>query len=352
MGLIVSAAPTWQRLRSKIHSVKAMPELAIERIEIAPGLEVEEKPALALPNEFDLVEKTRDYTSIDKEAIILKGGARYHLPTIAYRYRNALLADGTIYVRGGYEAITSRRRRPLIVDQAEEYSNAMICADMGSDLFFGHWLCNALAKELLASELHLEPINQPHPLRIHEAGYRSILGLQAQLPNVARIENMLLVDDRGYNQHHVRRFLELRARMRAQSGASGPEMVYLSRGQLAVSGRGIRNDPAVEAALQSLGFIVLYPEDMSAAEIHAALSHARIIVAVEGSALAHAQLAMPAGGAIIAIQPSNRFSTAHKSAADAAGIRFGYLIAKAEGEGLTVDIKRLCETIELVTANI
>jgi len=352
VGLILSAAPTWQRIRSRIHPARAMPDLAIERIEIAPGLEVEEKPALALPDEFALVEKTRDYTSIDKEAIILKGGARYHQPTIAYRYRDAFLADGTIYVRGGYAAITARRRRPLIVDQAEEYSNAMLCADMGSDLFFGRWLCDALAKELLASELGLVPINQSHPMRIHEEGYRRILGLQAHLPNVARIQNLLLVDDRGYNQHHAGRFLELRARMRAQAGVSGPEMVYLARGQLAVSGRAIQNAPAVEAMLRSLGFTILYPEEMSAAEIQAALSHARVLIAVEGSALAHAQLTMPTGGAMIVIQPSNRFSTAHKSAAEFADIRFGYLVAKAEEEGLTVDIKRLCETIDLVISNI
>lgn len=352
MRLIFSTAPTWQRLRSKIHLTIPIPELADERIQISPGLDVEEMPALALPDEFDRIKKTRDYTSLNEEAAIVQGGLRRHLPTIAYRYRNALLADGTVYVRGGFETIASCGRRPLILDRAEEYPNAMICADIGSDLFFGRWLCDALAKELLASELGLEPINQRHPMRIHEEGYRSLLGLHAHVPTIAHIENMLLVDDRGYNQHHVRRFLELRARMRARAGVSGPKMVYLGRGLLAATGRGIQNGPAVQAALRSLDVAIINPEDMSAAEIHGALSHARIVIAVEGSALAHAQLAMPAGGAMIAIQPSNRFSTAHKSAAEAAGIRFGYVIAQARGGGLTVDIHRLVKTIELVSAEV
>lgn len=351
MGIIFSIAPTWSRLRSKITRRQIpLAKFSIEQFEISPGLEVETHPALALPDEFERVKGTRAYTSLGEQSTIVKGGLHYHLPTIAYRHRNALLADGTIYVGGAFERVASFRPRPILLDQAHEYSEAMICADAGSDLFFGRWLCDSLAKEILASELDLPPINQAHPKRVHEDGYRTLLSLEANLPNVARIENLLLVDDRGYNEDHVRRFKQLRARLRARSNSTTSKLIYLGRGQIAVSGRGIHNELEVETALRSLGFIIIQPESMAPREIYEALKDARIVVAVEGSALAHAQLSMPEGSAMIAIQPSNRFSTAHKAVAEAAGMRFGYVVADADQSGLMVDVYRLCRTIELVAS--
>ena len=351
--MMLSVAPTWARVRSKIYGRQApLAELAEKKFELAPALEVEESSALALPGEFERVEGTRAYTSIVEQAGIVKGGLRSHLPTIAYRYSNVLLVDGVIYVRGGYERISSRRSRLVVLDRAQTYSSAVICADIGSDIFFGRWLCDSLAKELLACELGMEPINQSNPARIHEKGYRGLLGLNAHLPDVARIDDLLVVDDRGYNKDHVRRFRELRNRLRVRTGSSGPTRVYIARGRIAVEGRSIHNDSEVARALCSLGFTVIYPEEMTPDTIQAALRNARIVVAVEGSTLAHAQLAMPQGGAMITIQPSNRFSTAHKSVAEAAGLRFGYVVGQAHGVGLTVDIDRLCRTIELADGSV
>jgi len=346
--MIFSVAPTWERIRSNFTRRIPFTELAVERLELAPRWEVEERPALALRDEFQRVEGTRAYTSIIEQAAIVRGGLRSHLPTLAYRYRNALLVDGTVYVQGGFEGIASRSKRLIVLDRACEYSDALICADIGSDMFFGRWLCDSLAKELLARELGLQPINQSNAARIHENGYRSLLELDADSPDVARIDNLLIVDDRGYNEDHVRRFRELRSRLRKHASCTGPTLIYLSRGRIAVPGRAIHNDMEMEATLFSLGFTIIHPEDMTPEEVHGALENARIVVAVEGSALAHAQVAMLQGGALVAIQPSNRFSTAHKSVAEAAGLRFGYVVAQADQNGLTVDINRLCKTIELV----
>lgn len=325
-----------------------MSDCAQEYLEISPELIVEELPAIALPGEFERVTGVRPYTTLEEQAVAIRGGACRHLPTIAYRYRDAIIADGTVYVRGAFENIAARRRRPVLIDQARDYSCAMLCADMGSDMFFGRWLRDSLAKEMLASERGLTPINQPHPKRLHESGYRSMLDLHADMPRVARIRDLWVVDDRGYNHDHVRRFRLLRERLRPLARGHGPEYVYISRGTIAEAGRSIQNAAAVEDALCAQGFAVIHPEAMEPEAIRQALAYAKIVVAVEGSALAHAQLSMPEGGTIIAIQPATRFSTAHKSVAEAAGLRFGYLVAETHNNQLVVDVDRLMKTIDLI----
>ena len=79
---------------------------------------------------------------------------------------------------------------------------------------------------------------------------------------------------------------------------------------------------------------------------------ARIVVAVEGSALAHAMVAMPSGGCIVTIQPSNRFSSAFKSVAEFAGILFAYIVAEASGQQLRLSTERLLRLLEVVDKRI
>jgi hypothetical protein len=351
MKFIATAAPVWARALRRLRLLGEINDLAAERIEIWPAEMTMGLPAIELAGEFDRVKNVRPYTTLAEQAAAMTGHHTHHSATVGYRLRNALIADGTLYVGSRYEAIAKMRRRPFVFGRFREYETAQLCADVGSDLFFGRWLCDSLAKEILAEEQGLKPLNQPNRLRIHEKGYRTILAMAADLPDVALVRDLWVIDDRGYNAHHVRRFKLLRQRLRGPAIAdrSPQRLIYIGRGQTGIPGRDIQNEGELQAILSGLGFTVINPEVMTPAEIRAALISARIVVGTEGSALAHAQVALPEGSAIIVIQPANRFSSAHKPVAEAAGVRFGYIVAEPHGLQLRLDIDRLRRTIELVS---
>ncbi len=351
MSFIVSAAPIWSRLARKALGNRSINEAAVERVEISTAYTVEELPALALPGEFSRARNARHHT-LAELARLLEGQIVQHPATVAFRLRDAIIADGTVYVGTKLELIAQTQRRAIIFGRSQEYETAQLCADIGSDLFFGRWLCDSLAKEILANERGLQPINQGNRLRMHEIGYRAILKLMADQPKTAVIRNLWVVDDRGYNADHVRRFRLLRQRMRSSAPNKVGAKVYLTRGVTGVLGRAIENESEVVGLLEALGFSVLRPELMNPAEIRAALISARIVVAVEGSVLAHAQVTLPEGSAILVIQPADRFSVAHKSVAEAAKLRFGYVVAESKESGLWVDIGRLRRTLDLVEESI
>jgi len=354
MKFIASAAPIWARVLRKLKVGEEINDIAAEHIEICAAETTEERPAIALPDEFDRVLKPRHNISIVELAAAVAGGPTMHGPTVAYRFRDVLLADGSIYVGFRYEQVAKFRRRPIIFGHFPEYETAQLCADSGSDIFFGHWLCDSLAKEMLAKERGLRPLNQPNDLRIHEQGYRSILGMTADMPQTAYIRDLWTVDDRGYNSDHVRRFRALRTKLREtrEAETKASRLIYLGRGRTGESGRNLQNEQEIQAALDATGFDAIHPEEIAPPEIRDALMYARIVVSVEGSALAHAVLALPEGSAIVVIQPANRFSHAFKSVSEFAGIRFAYIVAEQRGTQLWLDPARLIKLIEMVDGQI
>ena len=105
---------------------------------------------------------------------------------------------------------------------------------------------------------------------------------------------------------------------------------------------------AVRDLLVARGFRVVSPEGGSVAELADALAGAAICVGVEGSALTHATMLMPPGGAILTLQPPRHVADAIKYFADAVGLRFAFVIGDDRPAGYTIDEDRLIRTLALV----
>src|SRR5437868_937683 len=104
MSFIFSAAPIWSRLVRTALGDRPVDDAAVERVEISPLYEVEERPALALPGEFSRVKRARHYT-LAEQALRLQGQLVQHPATVAYRVQDAIIADGTVYVGNRLESI-------------------------------------------------------------------------------------------------------------------------------------------------------------------------------------------------------------------------------------------------------
>ena len=347
MARIFSLAPTFARAKAKLRGRKSIEEFCSERLVIAPGETSPRTQAIFLPDELDRVTGVRRPGDVDQ----VRAGTSIHLPTIAYRLRDATIADGAVYTRNGFENVSAQRRKPIIAGSAIEIDEAQLCGDISSDVFFGHWLLESLGKELLADERGMQSINMTNSLRVHESGYRNLLGMPGRIVTRARVRDLWLVDDRGYNSSHVERLAALRARLRDAVPGAGSGLVFMGRGRTGVK-REMLNAAEIAEIVVKRGGVVIEPEAMAAADIAAALTGARIVVAVEGSAFAHAQLALAKGSALVIIQPPDRFNSIHKRLADLSGLHVGLAVGVARPGGFYLEPDRFSRLLGLVEASI
>lgn len=281
-------------------------------------------------------------------------GDHLHGATVAYRYDDALLADGCFYSNGHYGVGTPEEsRRPIILSNAEFYDEAQLSTDVACETWFGHWLCDGLSTELLAIDREIPGLIYKRPARPHEPGYRQLLAMHSRAVTLAKVRRLWVVNDRGINHNRAARFRRLRSKVRNSVGVAttGAPGVYISRGSSGLR-RNLVNEAAIEETLSGIGFDVIDPMEMSTMAIAERLHSTKVVVSIEGSQRNHALLAMPSGGAIIDIQPPQRFVHGRKFFGDIARIRNGFVVADFHPEGFWLEPDRLLRTIDLVVAEI
>ena len=345
-----SFLPITTRLRSRFLGTAPIRSLATSKVELAPADECPALPVISLRNEFDRVRRVAPLSTIEDQHEWITCARTRHGPTLAYRFENAVLADHTVYVPGGYEVAKSGDKRAILPGKHEEYDEAQLCTYAASNLFFGHWLRDALAMELLAEQRGLVALSYAKRPWIHEPGYREMVNLPGAPVSFASVRDLWIVDDRGLNKEWRGRFRELRTRVRRTASNGGPTHVFLSRGKSGAA-RELLNSASITDSLVNRGFSIVEPEMLSPFEIVHSLASAKVVISVEGSALNHVQYALPENSAIIAIQPPEQFNAFHKILADFNNLRFGYVVAAPASEGsFVLEPERLLRTLDLVEA--
>jgi hypothetical protein len=342
-----SLLPLLARVRAKFQRIHSVPDSAVESIQLAPADKIATLSPISLPGEFDRVRAVIPISTFEIEHKITTSPYLEHGPTIAYRLDDAILADHTLYWRGGYEVARVRKKRAILLGHLDEYHEGQLCSYAPSNIYFGHWLRDAMAMELLAEWRGLKPLSYAGPPWMHEAGYRQMMALPGFPVSFAHIRRLWIVNDLGLNANWISRFKELRERVRRSTKPDGPRRVFLVRGRKGVA-RELVNELAIADVLSRRGFTTIAPEQLSAHEIADALASAQIVVAVEGSALNHAQFALPSNSGVLVIQPPERFNAFHKILMDFTGIRFGYIVADPIPGGFTVPLDRFLSTLDLV----
>ena len=346
MGKLVSLRPVTSYLGSRLLGRRLL-ERACEVVQIAPGVERETLPAISLPHEFERVTGTVPSTSVPTEWERLTASAMRHGPTLNYRFSNALLANKSVYASGAYDVHGARRRRAVVFGNCVDVDEGQLCTHSEIDRYFGHWLLEGMSMEILAEELQLPPLTFSRRSWLHEAGYRDLMCLPQTAMPLARVRRLWIPDNRGLNDSWIARAKALRKRVRGTADGTGPEYVLMLRGKTGAS-RELLNEEQVARTLAARGFRILNPEESSVGEIVSILADARILVSVEGSALAHAMFALPRHSAILTIQAPYFFNAALKVFTDALGMRFAYVVADAAEGGFRIDQDRLLQTIEKV----
>jgi hypothetical protein len=101
--------------------------------------------------------------------------------------------------------------------------------------------------------------------------------------------------------------------------------------------------------LDGYGFDILACDDLEPAEIVYRSLDARVIIGVEGSHLSHALYPVAASGALLVLQPPDRFAMPYKEAADALGPRFGFVVGPPAEAGFSVDLDEIRLMLDRLT---
>jgi hypothetical protein len=273
------------------------------------------------------------------------------------RIDDVLVADGCVYAPGALSVITKENRRPILSGEFEEVDEAQLCTTHCGSIYFGDWIMVDMPIELLAQQRGLKALSLSHQTFGHEPAYREafLLPRPPRPESVVRAKSLWIVqdNDRGMTDDRLARYQLMRNRVRNQ-GAKSPSHLFIDRGEWG-NQRGLRNREAVLSSLSGRGFQAVYPEKMTVAELSQALSSAKVCVGIEGSAMCHASMMLPAGAAMLAVVPEDRFLTYLKWFTDAFGMRYGYVVGQRPEPGapdISVDISRLNAALDLIEKTI
>jgi hypothetical protein len=339
--------PVTSRLRAKWLGNEEIHNCASEIIEIAPLVDREHPPAISLPLELERVLSVQEETTPEIEFSRLRQGMRRHGPTVAYRLDNAVLAQGTLYYKGGYNVI--RGGSSAVAPRRRDYfREVQLCTNNVIERYFGHWLNDGLLLGQLAEQMSLQGLVLKREPWLHEPEYRRMSGIEATHVEHALVDRLWVVDDRGVNHSWITRVKRLRNRIQSTITKTRSKRIMLTRGKIGAP-RILANSDEVQDELEKCGFEIINPEDESVSKIVGAISSAEIVVVVEGSAQSHCTYALPPGSTLLTIQPPTRFVAISKDRADAAGYHWAFVVADPHPNGFYLPIDRLMRTLDEIS---
>lgn len=308
-------------------------------------------PAIHLPGALDKVRALSPWRNWDTERLLVAGGRVNHAASTAHLVTDvdlvgAYLYRGSAKLQPGYgeeRLFNEEDEPPVVLDAAH-----LVTSHSGSH-FFGTFMLDDLPLGLIpeAGDTCIAMMSKPYQ---HEAGYRELMNLPRRREvRRARIRKLICYTDFAQNSYKRERYDQLRSRMRQaldlQWQRGTKPGIYLRRGA-AGEPRVLRNQAALESALQALGFDVLDADGLSAREIAQRSLDARVIVGVEGSHLSHAIFSSAEQACFLVIQPPDRFAMPYKEFTDRMDMRFALVVADPAPGGFVVDLDDMHRLLE------
>ncbi len=330
----------WALRRARAGRAGDIRALAARTWEICPAERATAAPAIHPEGALERIAALSPWRSWEVERALIAGGPVEHAASRAHLIEDVDLSDAFLY-RGAAKAQVGYGRERMIVPggaRAGRLGEAHLVSNWAGSHFFGNYLLDDYPLGMIPAPGETAIVMKTRGYG-HDRGYRDLLGLP--LPRevtAARIGRLTLFTDFAQNSFKAARYRELRRRMRAalgEAGASGPG-VYIKRGATGEP-RLLANEAQIEARLRDLGFGIVEPAALDAAEIARRTLGARIVVSVEGSHLSHAIYTIADDGAFLVLQPPDRFAMAYKEFADRLDLRFAFLVGAPAPGGFTID---------------
>jgi capsular polysaccharide biosynthesis protein len=301
--------------------------------------------ALTLPGQLERVSAVAFNGNVEDEIAQFMGGKRRIGSTRQLSFHDVLVVNGTLHSDG---------RRWVFNDQAvvakdkiwTEQDYAVCRSSFLGCHYFGHWLRDDCATDILASEMGA-PVSMPTPRWPDRNQYLSLFGQRQVDLNHAFVRNLILYDDVSQNEHKALRLRKLRERLRDSVLATPTDVVYLKRGASGVS-RQLVNERELIELLKKMSVRIVEPESIQTSRVIEELIDARLIISIEGSQISHALFCLRNQGALLVLQPPDRFYNPHMDWARALGMKYGALVGHPAGGGFFIPPKDLLRGIEMM----
>jgi capsular polysaccharide biosynthesis protein len=161
-------------------------------------------------------------------------------------------------------------------------------------------------------------------------------------------KTVLFDDDWGNNASKLERFTLVREKLLAHVRVEAHPGVFILRRASGKARIMFNEIELAEYLRERRGFRILDVTRDDVPTMVAGCAGARIVIGVEGSNLAHGLMAMQTGGALVTLQPPDRFSGVLKRTTDMAGMDFAFVVGHAEPGGFRVDPVEVERTLDLL----
>jgi hypothetical protein len=285
--------------------------------------------------------------SLRKEIQVALDAEAVHAPLIRYTLKDCLVHEA------GFDALRgSARKKPMpglrfLAEPTGAVPRATYCMSDPGHLYFAHWLIDSCSTALLAppGEALLLDMRKDWP---HTTAYASAFGLEPAPGRQYAVDYLTFYQDHALGSSRRARWAEMRRRLQVAvpDALQNKADIYFRRGR-AGTPRVVANEDEVMEALQRRGFEVFDIDGATMESIQRRFRSARMVVGMEGSHLCHLHLCMQAGSAILAMIPADRFTMVQLGYANAADLRFGFVVVDPTPQGYRVNVADLLRTIDL-----
>jgi hypothetical protein len=268
-------------------------------------------------------------------------------PTRGYKIKNAWLIDGVIYKNNASFHLHPRLQHiPPQLLVKNEIKQAALYSTFPGNKYFGQWLMDDCLIYPLACSEGI-PISTDLPASSHTLAYEKLLGMNPVRVQSAFFEELVVFDDLGHTLNRSDRFWDMRKKLLSHENPLSHPGVFILRGNTGQK-RIMHNEVELAEHLRDkYGFRIV---DITKTDVQGILricAGAKIVVGVEGSHLIHGIQILPPGGAILTLQPPNRFCYSYKPKTDRDHQYFGFVIGYADGDGFRVEPEEVERTLDL-----
>ena len=348
------------RSRRQVHKLfragAVLERLAAATWEISPPTTSTTRAAYCLPGQLKRVTGMA-YTN-NPERDMAGGLERVQASTRGFLLKDVWLLDGSLYKHVGRPGIVrldlhSRSRLPWMAKylprlRAEiEIDRGAIYSSYDGNEFFGLWLTDDCTTYELARNEGV-PVSACRPVTSHMPVYEKWLGMQPLRSDASFLKELVLFDDNWENNAGKRvRLLAAQEKLLSRVTPTPHPGVFLLRRNSGVA-RVLHNEMELALHLQDRrGFRIVDVTRDDVPTIVSKCAGARVVVGVEGSQLMHAVMVLRPGGAVLTLQPPNRFSGVIKRTTDMAGQDYGFVVGVPRESGYWVDPSEVERTLDL-----
>ena len=338
-------APFLSRLRPRLGLPNGYMQVASRSWQVAPESRSVAPAAIYDAGELARITGGSPDRTKDEELASIHGGPQRHAPTMAFEFRNAVLAQGHLFTNRMCYPL-SAHRLPFVAREIDaEYDEAVLVSSPYGIKYFGHWMRDDLPRVYAARDIGHPVSVLARPTR-GQQGYLDLLELNTDVAENAFFKRIVVLEDYGHNPFRLARFLKMReiaARVAPPTAARG---VMLLRGAVGER-RQLENEVEVAEAVAARGFRVLDSTRATAREMIEACREAPIVLGVEGSQLSNGMMWMSRRGAVLVLQPPQRFVSVHKDYCDLMGIGYAFVVGHATSDGgFRIDLDALLRMID------